>query len=765
MRVPRISGLLLLAIGCGSTPMPPTSVEPATAGARGVPEPVVETLDEASEPLSAVATADAVPDAPPPPARACVAWESGDFESVVRVGPSLIALTHTVDPLGPHGYDGMDQLHLFELRELPTLTPRARRILDGIPYALAVSDDASVVAVATSTSTSLVDATDGAVRAVIPGPGYAVAFGAQRELAISRGETVDVYDSATAAHIRRATITGDAPTVIHAMMADGECQEIFDTTGARATTLAFVDDLLFAGVSDGSVRLLAADDSVRFVRPNAHPGRGYATEAIAILSAHHGSARTLWQDGAELELDTRTLRVSRERAAACSATELRALARSDVEVSAESCPQLASVVTDGERTLYLGGPARVRGPGGASLLAVPNLARVGLLVADEAWVFANDGTGHRWSLDRSQRFLGGVPIEGRGGHVVEVSANGRFVVTSMAAPTPYGNEWPVVSLHVWDTREERELPRLGGLGHGARFIDDDRRVALELHEGQARAVEVREVDTGDVVRRVALGPLEYGGLVAADATRLVLGEDARVRVVSIADGTERSFTLPPCAVERAELRGDRLALLVYDRVTDDISDHRVEVLDLSGETITTIARAEGAMDGGIAIMPDGEGVAFVAQGAVATVLELETGARSPLPGVTDRTSLVARVGSEWMQLREALGGRRLATGGSIVGPSVLGVTRLSDRAHASIVYELGGAAYVVGHDGATRASLHAIDEGLVIESPSGTFSVMGDARRAIAVREAGVLTPCDARFEDLHRAGMLEAVIGASQGE
>jgi hypothetical protein len=751
------SALWLLMVGCGGA-VQPVSLAPAPE-TRSVEETATTVEERPVEP-EAVAVADAPPATP---ARACGAWGSGNFEAVVRVSPSLVAILHTLEPLGPHGYDGMDQVHVLELREVPSLALRLRRVVDPYPITMAASADGSLVAVASHSGTTLFATSDGSVVAALAGPAYALAFASSGELAISHGESVDVLDASTHTVSRTIAITGGAPTVIHAMRMDGECDEIFETTGARASVLTYVGDALFAGVSDGSVRRLEADDSVRFTRDDAQQGRGYARETVAMLPAAHDHVRAIWSDGVETDVDARTLTLTARRASACTAAELRSLAGRDVEVTAEACPQVARVIVDGARTLFLGGAARVRGPGGASLLSVPTLHTQGAILAgDEAWLFGNDGTTERWPLGGTSRFLGGVPVEGRVGYVVEVSSSGRFVVTGLGALTPWSNEQTVVTLHVWDTHEERERTDLGARGHVARFIDGDRRIAIDLDDGHRRAVEVREVSDGSVVRRVTLGTYEYGGLFAADETRIVIAEDARVRVVSIADGSERAFELAPCALERAELRGNRLALLVYDRVTGDILDHRVEVLDLSGDAITAVAHADDPFDAGLAFLPGSDRVAYVARGGVATVLDVATGARGPLEAVPDPTGYVGLVGGEWLALHDSpTGGRRGLLRGAPAGPPVLSLQRVSDRERSAILYELGGAAYVIGHDGRTRASLHALDDGLVIEAVDGTFAVMGDARRSLAPREGEMLVACDARFEDLHRPGLLESLLAA----
>lgn len=699
-----------------------------------------------------------------PPALACLPYATGAIQHAVHVGPDRIALTRTLDPLLPSGYDGMDGTYTLELRRTSDLGLLWSRVLGSPPTALAASADGQRVAVGTFASTRVLDAGSAALQFEGPGASFALAFSPTDELAISLGERVDVLDT-SGALVRSVAIRGDAPTVIHAMMSDGECQEIFDTTGARAEQLAFArDGTLVASVSDGSVRALAGDDALRWLRPTDRDW-GYRTTAVGFVQVSSTALRAIYGDALAVTLRTRTMASTGTRASACSAAET-AIARrrlgAAVEGEPPNCAYVRSIDVDATgRQLSVGPITRVHeARGGGTLLTAPTLhTEAGLLVGQQAWLFGIDGTAERWGLGAGGgTFRGALPIPGRTGAVLDVSEGGRWVAIGQMRVEPHGSEtYDGYDVHVVDTRSEVVLP-FGVHGARARFLPGGARIALESFEHGVRAVEIRELPSGARVRRVELAAAEYGGLVAVDATHLVVAEGPHVRVIAIADGSEQAIDLPPCAIEAASLVGDRLAMRVYDQTTTEIGHHRIEVLGLDG-ALRSLQRASGASGHDVVLVESGAAAVYAGADGVAHRLDVASGAITNVAGIPAGVVGLTRSGTSWLYASRATGGAHVFTGTAQAATTLLDWTRGADHAGAAIAYELGGAAYVIGHDGRTRGALFAIDGGLVVRASNGAFSVTPDARAALSVRDGDALRPCDASMEPAHVPGLLEALL------
>lgn len=695
----------------------------------------------------------------------CVPYQTGAIQHAVRVDAGTIALSRDLDPLLPSGYDSSDGVRVVELRRTSDLSLVWARVLPSPITVLAATRDGRRVAVGTYEGTTAFDVAAGTVAFERAGQAFALASAPDGGLAISHGTSVDVLD-ASGALSRTVTISGEAPTVIHAMMLDGECQTIYTSTEARATTLAFTPDgTLLAGASDGSVRVLAADDSLLWTRP---PSRapGYREEVVALepLDAH--AVRAVYSDAYEVTLRLPAMHAAGAHATSCSASELRiATERLGEAASAEppSCAAARSVDVDASgRHLFVAGVTRVHAASGRSLLVAPTLhTEAGLLVGDEAWLFGIDGTGERWSLGaHGGRFAGALPIPGHRGAVLDVSADGRWVAIGTALAETYGSETSDgYALRVIDTRTEAPLAALDATGLRARFVPGTSRVALELADHGRRAIEIRELPSGARVRRIELASAEYGGLMAADARYVVAAEDAHIRVVRIDDGSERTIDLPPCAAENASLVGDRLALRVYDRTTTEIGGYRIELLDLSGPTLVSLASASGASGHDVELVEGGRAVVYAAADGIAMRLDASSGAASPIAGVPAGVSGLHATTAGWLVARHATYSPVLVLDGVATSTTLLDWVGADDHAGAVVAYELGGGAYVIGHDGHTRATIHAIDGGVVVRTVGGAFSATSDARSALRVLDGSMLASCGTTMEPRHVPGLLEALV------
>lgn len=699
-----------------------------------------------------------------PPALTCLPYGTGAIQQAVHLGADRIAITRTLDPLLPTGYDGMDSTYTLDVRRTSDLGVIWARVLGSPPNALAASEDGLRVAVGTHVSTRVLDGTTATLAFEHTGETFALAYSPSGELAIADRRSVVVVDSSGTV-TRTIEITGSAPTVIHAMDMDGECHEIFDDTEARAEVVAFAaDGTLVAGVSDGSVRALGTDDSVRWMRPFERSW-GYRTTVAAFERVSGGTVRATYGDAFAVTLRARTMSVTATAAAACTGGET-AVARRRLGAAVEgepiTCAYARSMDVDGSgRHLWVAPVTRVHGSSGGSLLTAPTLhTEAGLLVGDEAWLFGIDGTGERWSLGSGGgTFRGALPIPGRTGPVLDVSADGRWVAIGTMPLEAHGSETnDGYELGIVDTRSETVLA-LTAFGARARFVPGRAQVALEIIAHARRAVEIRELPGGARVRRVELAAAEYGGLVAVDAQRLVVAEGPHVRVIELADGSERAIDLPPCAIEAGSLVGDRLAMRVYDQTTTDIGHHRIEILDLAGE-VRSLRRVDGASGHDVELVEGGAAAVYAGADGVAHRLDVATGTITDLAGITaGGVSGVASTGRGLLYARRGTAGAPVWLGTTQSETTLLDWTRGADHAGAAIAYELGGSAYVIGHDGHTRATLHAIDGGLVVRSVSGAFSVTPGSRAALSVRDGDALRACDSSMEAQHVPGLLEALL------
>ncbi len=558
------------------------------------------------------------------PALTCVPHRTGAILHAVHVGSELVALSRDLDPLRPTGYDGMDTVYTVELRRTRDLSLVWSRVLDGTATSLAASADGSRLAIGGYDFVLSIEVASGATEWRLSGAAHALAFGPAGELAISRGTTVDVVRPDGTAR-RSIAISGSAPEVIHAMRLDGECDEIYRETEARASALVFASDgTLVAGVSDGSVRALRTDDARRWTPPAPERAEQPRVGVVHLEALAGSGARATFGDGRVVTIRTPRMVASATGASECSASEL-ALARRRLGDAAAgeppSCAYVVGVDTIGGRELVRGPITRAHDAAGQTRLVAPTLhTTAGLLVGDEAWLFGIDGTGERWALgDAGGRFVGGLPIPGSRGFVMDVSEDGHYVAVGTPDTQPHGHETYAGSqLRVIDTRSEAALTAFdGAISARARFLPGGRRIAIERSRDGHRSVEVREVPTGVLVRRIELADAEYGGLVGVDATRVAVAEGPHLRVVNLADGAERATDLPDGVVEAASWVGDRLAMRIYDRTTPDVMDHRIDVVDLAAASVRVLATTPGSNGHDVQLVEGGAAAIYVDQTGVA----------------------------------------------------------------------------------------------------------------------------------------------------
>jgi hypothetical protein len=232
-----------------------------------------------------------------------------------------------------------------------------------------------------------------------------------------------------------------------------------------------------------------------------------------------------------------------------------------------------------------------------------------------------------------------------------------------------------------------------------------------------------------------------------------------VRVIDVADGTERVIDLPACAIDNAALEGDHLAMRVYDRTTTTIGLYRIEAIDLGGPTLRSIARIEHANGHDVSLVDGGAAAVFVSADGIAQRLDLASGSVTPVSAIASSVTGVALTRSGWLEARARTIGTRLWLAGTEAGTTLLDWTRATDHPAAAIAYELGGTAYVIGHDGHVRATIHAIDGGAIVRSVGGAFSTTPGARDALRVRDGDRLLACDASMDAQHVPGLLEALV------
>jgi hypothetical protein len=713
------------------SPAPSPSLEPTVAG-----HVVSEVAGEGAAISTAPSTAS-----PPRLEVACEAFGSGWLEHGVRLGDDALVWAHRYTPRGPDGYAPSADVETVEVRALPGLELRWRRIMPGHVGALAVSPDAARVAVATHLETLVLDARDGAVTARIEGGTHAVAVAADGTLARAVAGSITVHAPPSYGVIRAHAITGTAPTVIHAMRVDGMCDEIHDQTAATAGALAIAPDAtVFAGISDGSVRAFGARGELRFDLPGARSGPDYATQATLLAPRSSTELVTVWGDGQVVVLDPRTLRPRARVVGACSAGER---ARFSVETG-RTCGNARFAALDGDRVAT---PGRVRTLSGAPIFFAQTLHENGVvLVGERLFDLGNSGTVEEWRLDGT--FVGHLPLAGRSGWVRDVSRDGRYVAiaTSMNALPIERADDAGAEVRVWDTREARELEALRRPGPYARFVGDDL-VALQsdaqpsAQPAGQRRIDIVELATGRVTRTFPLGSYPYAGIVGVFGRRLVVSLDAgRARVIDADDGASVEVSFGGGSLTRAMLEGDLLAAIVFEAPPswNGSPAHRLELISLAGGHARRLHRVDGVADGSLALDPD---AAFFLKDGIASRIDVATGRETPIPGLAPTRRWLGRIGAEWVETDSL--GTRLSRGGRPYGPPILSIARVDERAGATVIYGLGGVVYVIGPDGATRGSVDALDGDFVVRSVEGHVASGPIASRALASRRDGMLVACD----------------------
>lgn len=706
--------------------------------------------------------------AQPTTAPSCLPYRTGAIQHAVHVGVGAIAITRALDPLAPSGYDGNDTVSTVELRRTSDLGLIWSRVLEGPPTTLAATADGRRVVIGGYGIVRSIDVASGDTEWRLEGGAQALAFDGSGVLAVSRGTSVDLVDVHGAVQ-RSIAISGLAPGVVYATGHDGTCDEISTDDPARAVALAFASEgTLVAAISDGSVRALGADDTRRWTPPATGHSWMPPTVAVRLEALERGRIRATYADARVVVLRAPAMRRVSSAAGDCSDAEL-ALARRRLGAAAvgepPNCAYVVSTDRDARgRELVLGPITRVRDASGSASLIAPTLRdTAGLLVRDEAWLFGIDGTGERWTpSDAGGRFAGELPIPGRRGWVLDVSPDGRWVAVGSRPAAPHGSEdEDGYELQVIDTRTETVLGGLSGTSSShARFFAGGARIAVTRVHGHHRSVEILEVPSGARVRQIALADAEYGGLVAVDARRAVVIEGSHLRVVDLASGAERAIDLADGVVEVASaVVGERLAMRLYDRTTPDLSDYRIDVVDLGAPTLRVLATTAGIGRPDVQLVDDGAAVLYVDATGVARRLDVASGAVSAAGVPFAPVVGVASTRGGLLYARSESGARPLHLGATPTGTALLDWMRATDLPGASLVYELGGDVYVVGHDGHVRAMLSAADGGLVVRTVSGAFSVTPEARAAMLVREGDVLRPCDASMEPAHVPGLLEALL------
>jgi hypothetical protein len=198
---------------------------------------------------------------------------------------------------------------------------------------------------------------------------------------------------------------------------------------------------------------------------------------------------------------------------------------------------------------------------------------------------------------------------------------------------------------------------------------------------------------------------------------------------------------------------------VYDRTTSTIGLHRIEAIDLSGSALRTIATVSGADGHDVAIAASGASATYVTRAGVVSELDLVRGTSTAVAGLPAGVSGATPTPGGWLTARRNAVTSEVFVGEHATGTTLLDWTRAADHAGAAIVYELGGTAFVIGHDGRTRAVIEVLDEGLVVRTPSGAFSVTPEARASLRVPTGDTLSPCDGTREAQHLPGLLEALL------
>jgi hypothetical protein len=670
-------------------------------------------------------------------------------------GDGAVAL-YTHAELRQRGYDPMGTAHFVEVRDR-AFGLRWRRIERGPVIDLVASPDGSRLLVLGVEGSRVLDASDG--RELASMAGYALTATIAADGRILRGMrggdegSIVQVAGEDGTILRTIDVPGAAPSTIHAMMADGECQEIFTQAPVHPTSLAAGHGVIAIGGSDGSIRIHRDDPSVaetRLERADVRRRPGWAVSAVAMQVRGPRELVAVYSDGEIVRWDpTRGARLGQVDGA-CTADELRRIAvipglPGDVE---ECGGTLHAAIAGDHVALASGSGLRVRTLRGAALAGMPSLHAVGpVIFDDELWAGGTDTMVERWSLDG--RFRGTHRLGTGWANVVAISPE-LVAVMGAGEGEVHGQEREGTrATAIWRIADGTRLPGFDDVRGPVRFAGD--RVIATLADGRvvvrraSDAVELASIranlprDAGLPEASVAIARAAEGTVIVSDRVHLVTAE--AIRDVGPAPSMPDVGVVTELAASRD---GNVLARLVFDAASFSFS-LEVFALGPSPSRLLRIDRVGEHVD----VRADGARVIVSSRGdEVARLLEIPSGRELALPieGASwagfDASGRACVHGRDLDATLACVEGDRLVP----IGPALLSMTGAEPLGDHYVAFSLGSGAYVLDGRGRTLAHVGGVaGDGFAITTPEGLLAASTGAHDELFVRVGDRALPLTAR--------------------
>jgi hypothetical protein len=660
------------------------------------------------------------------------------------------------------GYDPMGTMHLVEARARGDLALRWRVLLPGDAGAIASSADGARLAVQLADRTRVLDASDGHTVRDVAGGAYLVAWGDGGELLRATREVTTMTSTVEVVEVdgtvRTFAVPGSAPSTIHAMRADGACEEIHTRRPVVVRALAASGGVLAIGAGDTSIRLhaLGAATSVerRLTRTDVRTLPGDAVAPITLRFREPGELVAVYSDGAIVRWDvadgTRRATVD----GACTPEELARIAVTPgLPADVVACGETLSAVVFGERVILTGGAGtRVLTLDGARLAAFPSHHMHGAVTTDEElWLAGTNAVLERWTYDG--RFRGAARV-GTGWSRVVALSESLVAIQGAREGEVRGqeSEGPLpVRLH--RIADGVRLPGFEDAVAQARFVGE--RAVVGLVDG---SVAVREVEGARAWRELARfvpSPSPDAGLPVSQVPIVRAFENAvvlagtRASLVT-ADSIDALGAAPPSpeaglpTAWAASADGRRIARLVFD---PEAFTYRLEVWSIGASTRRLVVRERVGEH--VAISRDGTRVAVSGRGdAPMALLDASSGAELSVPSLDAAFVGFDALGALYAQGRShdapfvRVEGERLVP----VGRNVLVPAWLESVGGRVVLASTGGGAHVLDGRGGIFAYVGAVDgDGFAIVDADGLVASSIGLHLELAAIEGGRAPALDAR--------------------
>ena len=737
-------GLVISLAGCGapvSTPTAATSA-PRSASAR---DPLGDPLGD-PVPAPAPTESDAEPEIAEPsrPWRVALAANEGVWSMEALDDERVVLLSHLDS--AQEGYDPMGTTFAIEVRDR-RFALVWRVLSDENVMSVHASFDGTRVLVLGVETSRVLSAADGTE--LLSLPGYAIDGTLDdrgrivRALRSREGNHVEVAGP-DGVVIARLPVLGSAPTTIHVMHTDGECEAIDTEGAAHVTSLASAHGLVAIGASDGSIRLHRDGDPPererRLSRRDVRQHRGSAVSAVSLFFRGADELVAVYGDGSIVRWGARDGARRGLVSGACTPSELARIAViPGLPGDVEECGGTTRAALSGEHVVVVGASgARVRTLAGRAITGFSTLHANGIVArGDEIWLAGTTSVVERWSLDGTFR---GVHRVGTGwANVVALSAD-HVAIVGAGEGMPHGQETegprPIA---IWRLREGTRVRGMDDVRTDVRFVGS--RIVAGLADG---SVAVRELADGRELLRVRAGPMPDVGLpalsvsiVPADGLALIVGE--RMHLVGASEIRELGPAPPRPDVgviteQHASADGSLMARVIFEPGPFTFA---LEVWSLGPSPALRFRRDRVGEHA--SLRADGAQVIVSSRGEEhARLFEASTGTELELPLVDAAWAGFDAQARACVQSRALEARLSCLENGAFVtaGPQLLSPTGTSTLGARTVVFSLGSGAYVLGEHGDVLAHVGGVEgNGFAITTPEGLVRASEGEHDELFVRQ------------------------------